>query len=85
MNFPYSKTLYGLYEQKIASLVEPEAKEVCKSLKRLQYSEGSTKSIHLAGGLNGDTKLGTPQVENEPLAMGTTLFELYLTLQRFLT
>ncbi|XP_052755343.1 protein unc-13 homolog 4B isoform X2 [Galleria mellonella] len=85
MNFQYSKALYGLYEQKVAALVEPEAKEVCKSLKRLQYHEGSTKSIHLAGGINGESTLGTPQVENEPLAMGTTLFELYLTLQRFLT
>ncbi|XP_060801529.1 protein unc-13 homolog 4B isoform X2 [Amyelois transitella] len=85
MNFPYSKALYGLYEQKIASLVEPEAKEVCKSLKRLQYDEGSTKSVHLAGGINGETRLGDPKVDNEPLAMGTTLFQLYLTLQRFLT
>ncbi|KAM3965051.1 C2 and C2B_Munc13-like domain-containing protein staccato isoform 2-T2 [Aphomia sociella] len=85
MNFPYSKALYGQYEQKVASLVEPEATEVCKSLKRLQYHEGSTKTIHLAGGINGESKLGTPDVEKEPLAMGTTLFELYLTLQRFLT
>ncbi|KOB79071.1 putative succinate semialdehyde dehydrogenase, mitochondrial [Operophtera brumata] len=71
--------------QLIASLVEPEVLEVCKSLKRLRYSEGSTNSVHLAGGLSGETGIGTPTVENEPLAMGTTLFELYLTLQRFLT
>ncbi|XP_047990570.1 protein unc-13 homolog 4B isoform X3 [Leguminivora glycinivorella] len=85
MNFPYSKALYGLYESKIASLVEPEVTEVCKSLKRLNYNEGSTNSVHLAGGLNGSTGLGAPRVEDEPLAMGTTLFELYLALQRFLT
>ncbi|XP_050348302.1 protein unc-13 homolog 4B isoform X3 [Nymphalis io] len=85
MSFPYSKTLYGVYEDKIASLVEPEVIEVCKSLKRLRYSEGSTNSIHLAGGINGETGLGTPDVGSEPLAMGTTLFELYLALQRFLT
>lgn len=30
------------------------------------------------------TKLGGPMVNGEPLAMGTTLFELYLVLQRFL-
>ncbi|XP_045499382.1 protein unc-13 homolog 4B isoform X2 [Colias croceus] len=85
MSFPYSKTLYGVYEDKIASLVEPEVLQVCKSLKRLRYSEGSTNSVHLAGGLNGETGLGTPDVGSEPLAMGTTLFELYLALQRFLT
>ncbi|XP_022115122.2 protein unc-13 homolog 4B isoform X2 [Pieris rapae] len=85
MSFPYSKALYGVYEDKIASLVEPEVMQVCKSLKRLRYSEGSNNSVYLAGGLNGDTGLGTPDVGSEPLAMGTTLFELYLALQRFLT
>ncbi|CAK1585383.1 unnamed protein product [Parnassius mnemosyne] len=84
MSFPYSKVLYGVYENKIASLVEPEVIQVCKNLKRLQYNEGSTNSVYLAGGLNGETGLGTPQVDHEPLAMGTTLFELYLALQRFL-
>lgn len=85
MSFPYSKALYGIYEEKIASLVEPEVIDVCKSLKRINYNDGSTNSIHLAGGINGATGLGAPKVESEPLAMGTTLFELYLTLQRFLT
>lgn len=85
MGFPYSKALYGVYEDKIASLVEPEVIQVCKSLKRLRYNDGSTNSVHLAGGLNGDTGMGTPDVGSEPLAMGTTLFELYLALQRFLT
>lgn len=84
LNFPYTKALYGLYESKIASLVEPEVVAVCKSLKRLQYSEGSTTSVHLAGGLNGETAMGAPNVSTEPLAMGTALFELYLALQRFL-
>ncbi|XP_075975493.1 C2 and C2B_Munc13-like domain-containing protein staccato isoform X3 [Anticarsia gemmatalis] len=85
MSFPYSKALYGLYESKIASLVESEIVDVCKSLKRLRYSEGSTTTVHLAGGLNGVTGMGNSSVEAEPLTMGTTLFELYLTLQRFLT
>lgn len=85
MSFPYSKALYGLYENKISSLVEPEVIQVCKNLKRLNYGEGSTNSVHLAGGLNGVTGMGAPKVGTEPLAMGTTLFELYLTLQRFLT
>ncbi|CAB3254752.1 unnamed protein product [Arctia plantaginis] len=85
MSFPYSKALYGLYESKIASLVEAEIVEVCKSLKRLRYSDASTSTVHLAGGLNGVTGLGATEVEAEPLTMGTTLFELYLTLQRFLT
>lgn len=85
MSFPYSKVLYGLYESKIASLVESEILDVCKSMKRLRYSEGSDSTIHLAGGLNGVTGLGNTTVGSEPLSMGTTLFELYLTLQRFLT
>lgn len=85
MGYQYSKALYGIYESKIASLVEPEVTDVCKSLKRLQYNDGSTSSVHLAGGINGATGLGDHKVESEPLAMGTTLFELYLTLQRFLT
>lgn len=85
MSFPYSKALYGVYEDKIASLVEPEVTQVCKNLKRLRYSEGSTNTVYLAGGLNGETGLGAPEVGSEPLAMGTTLFELYLALQRFLT
>ncbi|XP_035450119.1 protein unc-13 homolog 4B isoform X2 [Spodoptera frugiperda] len=83
MGFPYSKALYGLYESKLASLVESEVVDVCKSLKRLRYSEGSTTT--LAGGINGETGLGASSVGSEPLTMGTTLFELYLTLQRFLT
>lgn len=85
MSFPYSKVLYGVYEDKIASLVEPEVIQVCKSMKRLRYSEGSTNSVFLAGGLNGATGMGGTEVGSEPLAMGTTLFELYLALQRFLT
>lgn len=84
MNFPYPKTLYGIYENKIASLVEAEVLEVCRSLKRLHYNAGSNTSVHLAGGINGETGLGTQTVTDEPLTMGTKLFELYLTLQRFL-
>lgn len=84
MTFPYARSLYTLYEAKIASLVEPEVVEVCKSLKRLQYDEESGDGVKLAGGLNGVTKIGAPQVDDEPMAMGTTLFELYLVLQRFL-
>ncbi|XP_028162943.1 protein unc-13 homolog 4B isoform X3 [Ostrinia furnacalis] len=76
MSFPYSKSLYGLYENKISSLVEPEVIQVCESLARVKI--GSTSSVHLAGGDNGNS-------ETESMAMGTTLFELYLTLQRFLT
>lgn len=85
MSFSYSKALYGIYESKIASLVEPEVIDVSKSLKRIKHNEGSTDSVHLAGGLNGSTDLGKQKVESESVAMGTTLFELYLTLQRFLT
>lgn len=85
MSFPYSRILYGVYEDKLAQLVEPEVTDVCKSLKRLRYSEGSTTSVQLAGGINGEGVSGSRDTQSEPLAMGTALFELYLTLQRFLT
>lgn len=56
-----------MYQVRIATLTEPEVVTVCKSLKRLSYD-------------------GIPTLENEPsdpLTIGTTLFELYLVLQRF--
>jgi len=66
-NFPYAKTLYKLYETKTAELVEPVVTEVCKSLKPLNFNNTEADGIY----------------HNDPLLMGTTLFELYLIVQRF--
>lgn len=65
-------------------LVEPEVIEVCKSMKRLRYSDDSHHKVTLADASGEATQLGGPKLQGEPLAMGTTLFELYLVLQRFL-
>lgn len=83
IHFPYSKTLYMVYEQRLSEIIEPEVVEVCKSLKRLSYNNNDRQVI-LADESGEGTRLGAPMVQGEPLAMGTTLFELYLVLQRFL-
>lgn len=69
MTIQFAKTIYVLYQVRIATIVEPDVVNVCKSLKRLSYD-------------------GIPTIENDltdPLTIGTTLFELYLVLQRFVT
>lgn len=72
VNVPYAKTLYCLYEAKLAEVIEPDVQEICRSLEKLIFPgniyPGRTKN----------------EVDpEEPLAMGTTLFELYLLLKRF--
>lgn len=67
MNVPYAKSLYTLYQVKIATLVEPEVTRVCKSLKKISY----------------DWNCIPKDLVEEPLNLGTKLFELYLSLQRF--
>lgn len=56
-----------LHEQ-VSEMCEPLVTDICMSLKPLRFKDGPIK--------NGN-------IENDPLAMGTTLFELYLVLQRF--
>lgn len=65
--FPYAKAIYTLYECKISEICEPLVTDVCMTLKPLKFKDQAK---------NGE-------YENDPLAMGTTLFELYLILQRF--
>ncbi|XP_018323999.1 protein unc-13 homolog 4B isoform X2 [Agrilus planipennis] len=67
MNFQYAKCLYILYQVRIATMVEPEVVTMCKSLKTINY----------------DWNCFSDSEANEPLALGTKLFELYLALQRF--
>lgn len=53
----------------ICDLCQPVIQEVCQKLKPLTFTAEDT--------------IPENQYENDPLSMGTTLFELYLALQRF--
>ncbi|CAH0552872.1 unnamed protein product [Brassicogethes aeneus] len=70
VNFQYAKSLYIFYQAKVSTLCEPEVTNICKNLKRLTF--------------NGKTStLMTTEDSKEPLSAGTSLFELYLAVQRF--
>ncbi|XP_066150952.1 protein unc-13 homolog 4B isoform X3 [Euwallacea fornicatus] len=74
VSFQYAKCLYTFYQTQLSSLCEPEVREICKNLKTLDYS-----------GYNfGNGPTVTDQTV-DPLAEGTSLFNLYLTIQRFVT
>lgn len=53
-------------------MCEPEIREMCKNLKTLDYT-----------GYNFGN--GPVNTDEDPLAEGTSLFNLYLTIQRFVT
>ncbi|XP_015184155.1 PREDICTED: protein unc-13 homolog D-like isoform X7 [Polistes dominula] len=61
MNFPYTRTLYITYEEKISDMCMDVVEDLCVRLKRIEVDS------------NNDAEL----------SLGTTLFELYLTLQRY--
>ncbi|KAJ8881430.1 hypothetical protein PR048_017911 [Dryococelus australis] len=63
----YVPTLFSVYEVKIAEMAKEVVVDVCKKLKPLKFNERPEDGIY----------------DNEPITMGTTLFELYLDLQRF--
>ncbi|GLH12149.1 Synaptotagmin 1 [Gryllus bimaculatus] len=67
MQIPYAQILYSIYEAKVSELVEPVVEDVCRSLKPLKFTSEIPPEVN----------------ENDPLTMGTKLFELYLILQRF--
>ncbi|KAK7866889.1 hypothetical protein R5R35_006049 [Gryllus longicercus] len=67
MQIPYAQILYSIYEVKVSELVEPVVEDVCRSLKPLKFTSEISSEVN----------------ENDPLTMGTKLFELYLILQRF--
>ncbi|KAJ8944670.1 hypothetical protein NQ318_015878 [Aromia moschata] len=71
INFQYAKALYVFYQAKISTMVEPEVREICKGLKKLNYTGYNSLT-------NGDAN-------TDPLTEGTSLFELYLAVQRFAT
>ncbi|XP_076251022.1 C2 and C2B_Munc13-like domain-containing protein staccato isoform X3 [Rhynchophorus ferrugineus] len=72
LKFQYAKCLYVFYQARIATLCEPEVTEICKTLKKLHYVGYSFNSAPV----NEDPT-------DDPLLEGTSLFEVYLTLQRF--
>ncbi|XP_047346149.1 protein unc-13 homolog 4B isoform X9 [Vespa velutina] len=61
INFPYTRTLYIMYEKKISDMCMEAVEDVCARLKHIEVDT------------NNDSEL----------SLGTTLFELYLTLQRY--
>ncbi|KAJ8979445.1 hypothetical protein NQ317_006759 [Molorchus minor] len=69
INFEYAKALYVFYQAKISSIAEPEVTKICKGLKKLDYTGYSSIP-------NGTTN-------TDHLTEGTSLFELYLAMQRF--
>ncbi|XP_060523502.1 protein unc-13 homolog 4B [Cylas formicarius] len=69
VKFPYAKCLYKYYESKISNMCESDIEEICTNLKRVDFGE-----------VDNDNSL-----EEDPLSEGTTLFELYLAIQRFVT
>ncbi|XP_063220892.1 protein unc-13 homolog 4B isoform X3 [Bacillus rossius redtenbacheri] len=67
LRFSYAATLFSVYEVKIAEMAKEVVMDVCKTLRPLKFNERPEDGIY----------------DNEPITMGTTLFELYLDLQRF--
>lgn len=67
MHFPYSRTCYVYYEEKLAEYIEPAILGVCKNLKRLSLPDESYQRLP----------------EHEEINMGTTLFEVYLIIKKF--
>uniref|UniRef100_A0A1B6MMV1 C2 domain-containing protein n=1 Tax=Graphocephala atropunctata TaxID=36148 RepID=A0A1B6MMV1_9HEMI len=68
LQVPYAKTLYTMYECKVCEMTEPLVNDICATLKPLRYKERPRANDN---------------IEDDPLALGTSLFELYLALQRF--
>lgn len=66
-NINYAKNLYIVYEELLTGLIEPDTKTICKMLKRVSYTGDIRKDMD----------------PEEMLSTGTTLFELYKVLQRF--
>ncbi|XP_022905569.2 protein unc-13 homolog 4B isoform X2 [Onthophagus taurus] len=68
LNFKYAKELYKIYQNKLTDLIEPEVKHVSETMARMPHV-----------GFTNIKQVDT----NQPMVVGTTLFELYLYIQRF--
>ncbi|KAL5288048.1 hypothetical protein ACFFRR_008722 [Megaselia abdita] len=67
LNFPYAQTLYKYYEGRFADISEPIVKSVCRNIKRITICEDRYERLP----------------EYTEMNMGTSLFELYLVLRKF--
>ncbi|XP_071447692.1 protein unc-13 homolog 4B isoform X2 [Hetaerina americana] len=67
LHFPYTKTLYSVYDYELSEISKPVVNDVCWKLKPLRFSDDPEDAMN----------------DTEHLQMGTSLFELYLILQRF--
>ncbi|KAK9693959.1 C2 domain [Popillia japonica] len=68
VNFQYARNLYNIYQKKLTELVKPDVEEICTTMAKMPHI-----------GYQNYSQVDTSQ----PLTIGTTLFELYLYLQRF--
>ncbi|KAG8239009.1 hypothetical protein J437_LFUL005066, partial [Ladona fulva] len=67
LQFPFVKTLYKVYDSELSEIANPIVDDVSWKLKPLRFSDNLDDAMQ----------------ENEHMQMGTSLFELYLVLQRF--
>ncbi|KAL0270000.1 UNVERIFIED_CONTAM: hypothetical protein PYX00_007554 [Menopon gallinae] len=67
LRFSYAQTLYSVYEKKVAEMTQDEVINASNLLKPIHYEDGPAEE----------------EDQSEMLNVGTTLFELYLGLQRF--
>lgn len=70
VNFKYTSVLYATYDEKLAEIIQPIVEEVCNTIKSIEFRIGQAAIEQLDS--------------YENVNMGTTLFELYLVLQRFI-
>lgn len=64
----FSAVLYKFYDEKIAEIAKTIVDEVCSNIKRIDVPDDNFEEL--------------PNIDN--VNMGTTLFELYLVLKRYL-
>lgn len=68
MKFHYARVCFNYYQKKISELCQPIIQDVSKNIKRIQLPEDRFQRLP----------------EYSEINMGTTLFELYLVLKRFI-
>ncbi|KDR23281.1 Unc-13-like protein D [Zootermopsis nevadensis] len=66
-NFQYADTLYKLCDDKLSEIIEPTVASIWNSMNPLKFKDGSERGVY----------------DNDPLSLGSLLFELYTSLQTF--
>lgn len=67
MQVPYASLVFSVYDSKISETCEPLIDQVCAKMRSSHFDEND----------------GQFEIDNDPLAMGTSLFELYIAIQNF--